>query len=401
MENYAPIAQVSILFKAGTRHESYENLGVCHALRTGAALSTQNVTQFGLTRNLQQLGADMTCTTTREHVCYSLQAEREKLAKAFQFLGEAAFMQNFKRWEVKDRIPDYLKLDLGRLELDNNTRVIEMLHKAAYRRTLANSLYIENNRISGINNDMMTAYAKEMFTAGDLVVSGVGVDHKDLVKLTQAMNVTGTAKKIPEAVFYGGEQRLDIPGDFTFAALATKSSSISGKEYFATLVLQRLLGVGPSMKYSNIGRLQNAASKAASSPVQVSCLNCVYSDSGLFGVQVVGKSADIPAIFKATTEQIGQVSSGSVSTEALEAAKRSVKATMWMELESNASLVQDLALQAAFRGALMEPADFGKAIDEVDASAVKNVAAQVLKGKPAFAALGDLSQVPYLDELKL
>ncbi|CAD5118587.1 DgyrCDS7275 [Dimorphilus gyrociliatus] len=401
LENYAPIAHISILFKAGTRNESYENLGVCHALRTGAALSTQNVTQFGLTRNLQQLGADLTCTTTREHVCYSLQADRDKLTQAFQFLGEAAFMQNFKRWEVKDRVPDYLNLDLGRLDLDYNTRVIELLHTAAYRRTLANSLYIDRNRISGINHEMMTSYAKDMFTAGDLIVSGVGVDHKDLVKLTQSMNVTGTAKKPQEAVFYGGEQRVDIPGEFTFAALATKSSSIGDKEYFATLVLQRILGVGPHMKYSNTGKLQDAASKAAKSPVQVSSMNLVYSDSGLFGVQAVAKSADIASVLKATTEQIGQVASGSVSAEALETAKRSVKSTMWMELESSAGLVQDLALQAAYRGALMEPAEFGKAIDEVDASAVKNVAAQIFKGKPAFAAVGNLSQVPYLDELKL
>ena len=59
--------------KAGSRNETYENTGISHALRIAAGLATKKSSAFNITRNLQQLGANLTCTQGREHTLYTVQ----------------------------------------------------------------------------------------------------------------------------------------------------------------------------------------------------------------------------------------------------------------------------------------------------------------------------------------
>ena len=47
------------VFNAGSRDESAEQQGVAHALRVYSSLATKNFSVFGLSRNLDQVGAQL------------------------------------------------------------------------------------------------------------------------------------------------------------------------------------------------------------------------------------------------------------------------------------------------------------------------------------------------------
>lgn len=67
------------IFRAGSRNETYSTQGIIHHLRIYAGLSTSRSSTFGITRNIQQLGGNLTATTDRESIAYTLQITRDKL----------------------------------------------------------------------------------------------------------------------------------------------------------------------------------------------------------------------------------------------------------------------------------------------------------------------------------
>jgi ubiquinol-cytochrome c reductase core subunit 2 len=64
---------------AGPRHEKPEEVGICHVMRNAANYTTQGASAFGLVKNIQQMGANFTCSTTREHMVYTLECTGDKL----------------------------------------------------------------------------------------------------------------------------------------------------------------------------------------------------------------------------------------------------------------------------------------------------------------------------------
>merc|ERR1711997_530908 len=57
LDNGSAVSSVAVLVKAGSRHETNETLGVNHALRMAAGLTTAKATSFSACRSIQQAGA--------------------------------------------------------------------------------------------------------------------------------------------------------------------------------------------------------------------------------------------------------------------------------------------------------------------------------------------------------
>lgn len=70
---------LSLLFRAGPRNETYETQGISHMLRICTGLTTSRSSAFGITRNIQQLGGDLTATADREHISYTLKVTRNNM----------------------------------------------------------------------------------------------------------------------------------------------------------------------------------------------------------------------------------------------------------------------------------------------------------------------------------
>lgn len=105
-------------FRAGSRNECPDTLGVTHVLRTAAGLSTKKASQFAIIRNLQQVGASLTATSDRETIAYTLEGTRQAIEKALPFLTEVVTHQEFRPWELSDIS--------RRIELDIATRTLQV-----------------------------------------------------------------------------------------------------------------------------------------------------------------------------------------------------------------------------------------------------------------------------------
>lgn len=66
-------------FRAGSRNETYDTQGISHMLRLCTGLTTKGSSGFAITRNIQQLGGDLTAASDREHISYTLKITRNNL----------------------------------------------------------------------------------------------------------------------------------------------------------------------------------------------------------------------------------------------------------------------------------------------------------------------------------
>lgn len=119
-----------VLCRAGARNETAENSGAAHVLRICSGLSTKNASQFAITRNIQQVGASLTTTATRETITYTLEGTRTAVEKVAPFLSEVVSQQVFKPWEISENVPR-LRLDLALrpLQVNSNFSVSTIVFK--------------------------------------------------------------------------------------------------------------------------------------------------------------------------------------------------------------------------------------------------------------------------------
>ncbi|XP_071504867.1 cytochrome b-c1 complex subunit 2, mitochondrial-like isoform X1 [Diadema antillarum] len=401
LENNSPVSRLAVIVKAGSRYENAENLGVSHCLRAFSHLTTSGATTFSITRGLEEVGASLETSTTREHITYSVQCLRDHLDTGVFYLRNVSTGQEFRPWEIADN-KGRLLFDLACFNDQQQLGVMEQLHGAAYRDTLGRSIYAPEYMVDCFTTGMLTDYVKSRFTADNMALVGIGVDHNDLKAFGETFSVARGDTVDNKARYIGGELRDHCNSPLTYAALAVEGASLDSKDLLVTGLLQHMMGSAPYVKRgSNLAtaRTAQAAAKVTSLPHAVNCFNLPYSDSGLFGVFAITQPSDMAAVLKAVMSQFAAMTKGNVDAKELQRAKNQLKAAVCMQLESQDGLLEDLALQALHTGSYTGCADVLKAIDSITAEDTSRVAKRIFNGKPSMGATGNLVNTPYLDQL--
>ncbi|XP_043503076.1 cytochrome b-c1 complex subunit 2, mitochondrial [Polistes fuscatus] len=396
LENNSPISQVSIIFRAGSRNETYHNQGISHHLRIVAGLTTCRSSYFAITRNIQQLGGNIITTSDRESIAYTLQVTRNNLNQALQFLEDVATQQVFKPWEVSDQLPR-LRYELSRIP--ETTRVLELLHRAAYRTGLGNSLYSPKRQVGQINPEALQHFVNTWFTGSRCAVVATGAPFSEVCSFASNLNVkSNNAQDVPTK-YHGGELRKERNSPIASVAIAVESTGLNKeKDALALAVLQRAIGTGPQVKWgSSISPIYKSASGVAGKQTfAISALNAIYSDSGLFGF-IFSSEPSIAGSLAACTYK--WLKSPQLSDADISRGKNILKADILYATENDFGLLEILQQQALLKGTVCSPKEMVASVDKITANDVKSIAGKLGSGKPTLAAIGDLCSVPNLDEL--
>nr|CAI5845163.1 unnamed protein product [Callosobruchus analis] len=395
LENDSSIARISIIFRAGSRNEASDSLGATHVLRTAAGLSTKNASQFAIIRNIQEVGANLTATSDRETIAYTLEGTKSAIEQALPFLTEVATQQVFKPWEVAE-LSNRLKLDIATRTLQ--VRTVDLLHNAAFRAGLGNSLFIPKNKIGKISSETLQHYVASTFLTGRCAVVGSGVSHTHLTQYANALKLSDGSGCPAPSPYKGGELRSNKGGDFAFVAIAGEGAAATNtKEALACAVLQRALGTGPQTKWSlhdngvlakSIGNQPEGFASTA--------INVNYSDTGLVGVLVAAPAKCAKNIVQAA---YSVMKSGSISDADVNRGKNQLKTQLLVDAECGRTAIHDIATQAVLTGNPQTATQLAAAVDSVTTGDVQS-ALKKAGQKLSLAAMGNLVDVPYMDELK-
>ncbi|XP_077489722.1 ubiquinol-cytochrome c reductase core protein 2 [Amblyomma americanum] len=401
LENYSPVTRLAIVVKAGARYEDGSNLGITHTLRNAAGLATKNHSKFAITKNIEYVGGNLTACTTRDHLIYLLECNRDDIHVAFKFASEVAFLPAFKHWEVGDVAPHLYK-DLAIFRQNREAVLVEALHAAAFRGGLANSLYINDFLVGRHCHNKLSLFVKRHVTAPRAVVAVVGADCRRVSDALQTLELpTDPGAEFLPSKFGPGETRLESAGEFVDAAVVVEGAGVkNAKECLALGVFAHLLGMGPRLPHSEsqATKLGEAAAKATQKPFAATALNINYTDTGLFGVALAGHPDDMDQLTKAVLGQVRTVSQ-KVADKDVQDAKQKLKASVLYGREGHSNVAIEMGVHVSRTGQPWRQDDLLQAIDAVTTQDVATVAARVSKGKPAMAAVGRLHKTPRVDEL--
>lgn len=221
-----------------------------------------------------------------------------------KYLEDAATRQVFKPWELNEQIPRQ-RYELS--SIPDTARVVELLHKAAYRKGLGYSLYSPKQRIGKIGPEsvgivylvksfasllikhltfQLQHFVNTWFTGPRCAVVASGVSQSRLAAFASELGVGSSDAGGEAARYFGGELRKERSSQLASVAVAVEGAGLNKeKEAIALAILQRAAGTGPHVKWGSSGAplIKTVSQAAGKDPFAVSALNASYSDSGLFG----------------------------------------------------------------------------------------------------------------------
>lgn len=404
LENNSPVSRIAIAVKAGSRYEPADVPGVAHALRNVASLGTKELSSFSLNRSLEQLGCNLSVSATRDHLYYVLEGSRKEIDDALPYLAQVVCEPSFKHWEVNDARPR-LAAEISLAKQQPEYRLIEQLHKIAYRDSLRNSLLMPKFGVNQISSEMISEYWKENFLSGRIAVAGLGIDHNALLEFVDGnMSSLASGKGAQASPRYGGGQlRKDTVNYLTYAAVAAEGvGKQNHKEALAAQVLQAVLG--PKVQWWALGeassKLVSAAHGVTQKVVGASALNIAHADTGLFGFSIVAPAKDAGAVIKSCVKEIKNLAASGVTEAGIGAAKEIVKTNLLFNADHGSNMVLSMASQALRSGQVLSAEQVLQDVDAVSAADINNVLKKVTASKLSYSAVGNLSHLPFLEDIQ-
>ncbi|XP_070579542.1 cytochrome b-c1 complex subunit 2, mitochondrial-like [Ptychodera flava] len=404
LENHSPVSKIGVIINAGSRYEDANNLGVTHYLRACSHLATQGASTFAITRGIGDVGGSLEVTTSRDHATYAVQALRgEPLESSLSYLTQVLSNPLFRSWEIADNV-GRLQLDAAIAKQQTQVDLMERLHAAAFRNTLANSIYCPEHNIGKLSPSVLHDFRQKHYTSSNMALVGLGVDHGQLLSYAESLNLqlgAVTAKAAPK--YAGGEHSRQQSNDpLTQVVMATEGVALGSDDLLVSGVLQHYLNGAPNIKRGTTvatSKLNQAVAKSTSLPFSTSCINVNYTDSGLFGMYAVAPPEEMHSVLKAIVTECGAVTKGNIDAKDLQRAKNQLKASMLMSYENPETVFEDLATQTITTGNFVSVNDAVSKIDTITAQDITTLAKRLFNQKSTMAAAGNLINTPYLEQL--
>ena len=147
--------------------------------------STSQRTSDQMLEDVESLGGNMQCASSRESLMYQAATFNSAVPKATALLAETIRDPLITDEEVAQQL-DTAAYEIGEIWSKPELILPELVHMAAYKdNTLGNPLLCPNERLTEISKDTIQEYREAFFRPERMVVAFAGVEHKEAVKLAQ------------------------------------------------------------------------------------------------------------------------------------------------------------------------------------------------------------------------
>lgn len=397
-------AAVGVFIKAGSRQENKYNNGVAHFLEHMYFKGTKNRTAQSLEIEYENAGAQLNAHTAREYTCFTSHCLANDIERSVDSLSDILLNSNISRKDIESERSTILR-EQQEVATNVDEVLFDELHQAAFPdSSLGFTILGPKENIQTLTQEQMIEYRDTFYTAPNMILVGVGnVDHNELVRLGQkyfgklpSEPKHGLSNTVSPANYVGGEIRIhDTDIKQLYSCIAFKGPSIDSADILVVNLIQILLGnwdqamgVGKHIASpfcASIAEMQLARS--------VSVFNHAYSDTGLFGVQLLSEGEqlqDIDTLHCLTANSMTRLCY-KVREDDLERAKNIFKNQILSQYEGRLdSVLEEIGKQMLFYGRRPTAAEMFARIEKVTPDDVMRVANKYIYDKdPVVVNIGD------------
>ena len=397
-----PATSVGVYIATGSAYAPVP--GTAHVLKSMAFKTSQNYSATASYRALESMGAIPNVVAGREQMVYQLDMLRENLPEAVSLLADNVLAPKFLPWEI-DESKALVKLELDDFSQNHQQLVQELAHTAAYGSAspLGAPLQVPPRMLPHIDANVLEAFVAEQYHPSKMVLTAVGADHDQLVKLAEAHFGAfpgGEPAKQIAATYEGGEVRKSNDDDLSHVGIAFKGCSWKSKDLVPICVLNTLMGGGSSFSAGGPGKgmytrlYQNVLNRSTVQAASV--FTSFYNDCGIFGVYGSTVPYEMGHLVDTLCGEMKKMAS-SISAEELSRAKNQLKSSLLMNLESRPVLFDDIGRQMLSNGAHTSPLELAARIDAIESKDLLEVAGRIISSTPSIVVVGDTTCVPRHD----
>ncbi|PHZ16332.1 uncharacterized protein RHIMIDRAFT_182364, partial [Rhizopus microsporus ATCC 52813] len=443
---------VGVYVDAGSRYETAKTRGVSHILDRLAFKSTKNRSADEVVAELESLGGNIMCSSSRESIMYQSAIFSQDLGRVLSLFSDVVCHPTIDMAEVEEQRQTAL-YEIEEIWSKPDMILPEILHTVAYQgNTLGNPLLCPPENLQKMAPELIHEYRNAWYRPERMVIAACGAEHDKVVDL--AVKYFGDIPKSEEnldsvmthlealkkqanksqsqdnnssksfvksllntklssaksqslfdiatqpAQYTGGTQMLEIGYDtpLNHVYVAFEGVSIDDPDIYALTTLQILLGGGGSFSAGGPGKgmYSRLFTNVLNQHYWVeSCqaFNHCYTDSGLFGISGSCQPEYTNALFEVICRELDIVARGDVGrlgvTEIeLNRAKNQLKSSLLMNLESRMVQLEDLGRQVQVHGKKTGIDEMLSNIDKVDINELRRVASRVVRGATSVTSGG-------------
>lgn len=401
-------AAMGLYVDAGSRYEDKYLAGASHIMDRLAFKSTSNRSSSQMAEDLESLGGNYACTSSRETIMYQASVFNSDIEGMFEALSDTVKNPLITDEEVANQ---RLTAQYENQEIWQKPELIlpELIHIAAFEGGLGNALLCPDDRLESMTPQLMKDYRKRLYTPDRIVAAFVSVDHDRAVELTEKYlgNMVNTCnEKVikPKSDYVAREITIPMPPpignlpQFSQMYIAFEGLSISDPDVYALATLQTLLGGGGSFSAGGPGkgmysRMYTRVLNQYGYIESAQSFNHSYSDTGLFGISsscIPQAAPFLPEIIAQQFAMVMSKSRGALKWDEVERAKNQLKSSLLMNLESKMIELEDLGRQVQINGYKVPVTEMCEKIEQLEVSDIRRVAERVFTGtNPTVVFQGD------------
>jgi processing peptidase subunit alpha len=401
------VATIGVVVNAGSRYETAANSGASYMLQLAAFTSTASRSHFKMVRDIEATGAQVACTAGREQMVYSATCLKGAAKEVVEMLAQTTLEPSFVEWELAEK-KGYYAHDVAELPSNPLAFVTEKMHTAGYSgATLGMPLMAGEKQLAHLTPEVLGAFMEARYTPAAMVVAGAGVEHDALVAYAKAAFGGVPAGAAAgggggAAKWTGGDYREAVDSDVTQFGLGFEGVGWRDADFVPACVLNMLMGGGASFSAGGPGkgmfsRLYLNVLNKYPFALNATTSTAVHSDSGVFLVHGTAPNGHVGALASVLVEEMANMAAKPFREDEVARAKKQLKSSLYMNLESSPILFEDLGRQVATYGQHTGPRQLAAQIEAVTPAKLSEVARRILKSAPTVVAYGDTTAVPRYD----
>lgn len=161
--------------------------GVSHLIDRMAFKSTSGRTTEQMSSDIEKVGGNVMCSSSRETIMYQASAFSQTVPQVLSILSDTVLNPLLTADEL-DQQREATAYEVQEIWNKPEMIIPELLHSVAYNNaTLGNSLLCSPSNLQAMTTDNLRSFMQSWYTPERIVVAGAGVDHQQLLDLTEPL----------------------------------------------------------------------------------------------------------------------------------------------------------------------------------------------------------------------
>nr|KAF6269124.1 peptidase, mitochondrial processing subunit alpha [Myotis myotis] len=393
---FGQFCTVGVLINSGSRYEAKYLSGIAHFLEKLAFSSTDRFdSKDSILLTLEKHGGICDCQASRDTTMYAVSADSKGLDTVVGLLADVVLHPRLTEEEIEmARMAVQFELEDLSMRPDPEPLLTEMIHEAAYREnTVGLHRFCPAENIAKIDRDVLHSYLRNYYTPDRMVLAGVGIEHDHLVECARKYLLGARPA-------WGSGAAVDV--DRSVAQYT--GGVVKEADFIPFAVLNMMMGGGGSFSAGGPGkgmftRLYLNVLNRHHWMYNATAYHHSYEDTGLLCIHASADPRQVREMVEIITKEF-ILMGGTVDVVELERAKTQLMSMLMMNLEARPVIFEDVGRQVLATRSRKLPHELCALIRDVRPEDIRRVASKMLRGKPAVAALGDLSDLPSYEHIQ-